>query len=507
MGAVVETSGGRVEGVEQQGVQVFRGIPYAAPPVGPLRFRPPQAPAPWSGVRDASRFGNTAPQPPSLLPGMAPGLQNEDCLYLNVYTPGADSERRPVMVWIHGGAFTGGSGSQELYDGVPIVNRGGVVLVTINYRLGALGYLHLGEHADRLEGAASNLGQLDQIAALQWVQANIERFGGDPGHVTIFGESAGGMAVSTLLGMPAAKCLFHQVIAQSGAAHATHSRESAGWVVDAVLADLGIAHNEIEKLRDVPWERLLAAQVQSMGAVGSRVLLPYAPSIDPASLPRSPLDVIREGGAAHMPLMVGANRDEWKLFSAANPKHESMDEATLEKLVRSRVRMSGGEDAGALLDAYRKARPETKPSDLFDAFETDRIFRIPAIRLAEAQRDHQPATWKYYFTYPSPARRGKLGACHALELPFVFGSFAAPTMDRFAGTGPEVDALSTAMMDSWIAFAKSGDPNHAGIPSWSPYCSERRATLIFDRAIEAREAPEELERRAWDGLLTHAPAG
>ncbi|MDP6980063.1 MAG: carboxylesterase/lipase family protein [Myxococcota bacterium] len=509
MGVVIETAGGKIEGEAREGVETFRGIPFAAPPVGARRFCPPAPPEPWGGVRDCTAFGNTAPQPPSLLPGMAPGAQDEDCLYLNVYTPAADTQRRrPVMVWIHGGAFTGGSGSQALYEGAHLVRRGQVVLVTINYRLGALGYLHLADRQDRLEGAASNLGQRDQIAALEWVRDNIDRFGGDPGEVTIFGESAGGMAVSTLLGMPAAKGLFHRVIAQSGAAHATHSATSALWVLDAVLEQLGIAERDIAQLRDVSVERLLAAQSSAALAVGTRVQLPYAPSLDADSLPESPLDVVRRGGAKDIPLIVGVNGDEWKLFSAANPKHDTMDEVVLHKLVRSRLgKQSTSEaDAKAMVESYKGTRPEAAPCDLFDAFESDRVFRIPAIRLAEAQVAHQPATRKYYFTYPSPARRGRLGACHALELPFVFGTFDAPTMDRFAGTGPEVKRLSLAMMDAWVAFARSGDPNSEAIPQWAPYCAEQRRTLIFDREVEQRHAPEEVERSAWDGRLSHAPS-
>ncbi|MCP5041379.1 MAG: carboxylesterase/lipase family protein, partial [bacterium] len=402
MSVIVETTSGKIEGLQDESVQVFRGIPYAAAPTGPRRFAPPAPPEPWTGVRDCTSFGCSAPQPPSLLPGMAPGVQNEDCLALNVYTPGADSQQRPVMVWIHGGGFTGGSGSQALYEGTRLARRGQVVLVTINYRLGALGYLHLAAHADALEGAASNLGQRDQIAALEWVRDNIASFGGDPAQVTIFGESAGGMAVATLLGMPAARGLFHRVIAQSGAAHATHSEDSAERVLEAVLDELGIARHEIARLREVSLEALLAAQGKAGLRVAASVMLPYAPAIDAETLPEHPLEVVRRGGAADVRMIVGANRDEWKLFSAADRRHLGMDEGGLHKLVNARLANIEGADADRMIETYRRARPDAPPHDLLDAIESDRVFRIPAVRLVEAQRPHQTATWKYYFTWPSP---------------------------------------------------------------------------------------------------------
>jgi para-nitrobenzyl esterase len=501
MGIVVSTTHGNIEGVQAAGHQVFRGIPYAAPPVASARFQAPRSPAPWAGIRDASQYGASAPQPPSALPGMAAGAQDEDCLYLNVYTPAADAARQPVMVWIHGGGFTGGSGSQALYEGERLAARGEIVLVTINYRLGILGYLHLADHADALEGAVSNAGQLDQIAALEWVRDNIEAFGGDPNQVTIFGESAGGMAVTTLMTMPGARGLFRRVIAQSGAAQATHTRESASRITETVLSELAVSADNLERLRLVSSEEILAAQTRAGQRLAGGRFLPFAPVSETESLPEAPIDVIRQGGAATVELIVGANRDEWKLFSVMNPAHFELDDASLSKVVASRLQFVDGADPDHMIEAYRSTRPEAAPWDLLDAIETDHRFRVPAIRLAQAQSVHQESTYSYQFNWLSPARRGRLGACHALELPFVFGTFEAPTMDRFAGTRPDVDGLSQSMMDAWVSFGRSGDPNGGSVQGWERYRDARRDTMIFDRECSLANDPDAFEIAAWDGLI------
>ncbi len=500
MAVTVETRIGKVSGERLENHDRFRGIPYAAPPTGELRFRAPRMPTPWAGVREAHAFGRSAPQNPSFLPGMESGDQSEDCLYLNIYTPRADGAKRPVLFWIHGGGFTGGSGGQALYDGGRLAARGDVVVVTINYRLGALGYTNLA-------GLDANPGQQDQIAALNFVRENIAAFGGDPAQVTIFGESAGGMAVSTLLAMPAARGLFRGAIAQSGAAHHVHSRASAERVSHALLAELGLGTAELEKLRDVPVPALLAAQA-SVLAENARQggLLAFAPALDADTLPRHPLEAVREGSARDVALLVGANRDETKLFRMGMASNTELDEAGLAKRVRGSLRAHGADEAHAerLIETYREARrgrASTEPGELLDALDSDRTFRVPAIRLAEAQATQQPRTFQYFFTWSSPARRGTLGACHALELPFVFGTLDAPTMDRFAGKGPEAEALSARMMDAWIAFARTSEPGHADLPAWPAYDAAKRATLVFDRACELAHAPLDAERAAWEGVI------
>jgi para-nitrobenzyl esterase len=500
MGPIVEIASGRIEGREETGSQAFQGIPYAAAPLGRKRFAPPEPVAPWAGVRSALAPGYACPQPASLLPGMSPGAQNEDCLFLNVYTPRADAGRRPVLVWIHGGAFTTGSGSQAIYDGGRLARRGDVVVVTINYRLGALGFLAPRAAGLALEGATDNAGLLDQVAALAWVRENIERFGGDPGRVTIFGESAGGMSVATLLATPSARGLFHRAIAQSGSAQATRSPATAARVTEQVLAELGIDRGRADALRDVPADDLVAAQVRATEKLQREMFLVFAPVVDPSTLPVAPARAVAEGAAASIPLLTGTTLDEWRLFTFAAPGHRSIADDVLKKRIAHRLRAIGRGDVDELLRVYRAERPAAAPWELFDAIETDRHFRVPAIRLVEAQRRHQPDTYLYLFAWPSPAARGLLGSCHAIELPFVFGTLDAPHMQRFSGSGPAADALSLRTMDTWLAFARSGRPTHDGI-AWPAYDEAHRHTLILDAESALAADPGSTERRGWDAIL------
>jgi para-nitrobenzyl esterase len=496
MGVVVETAGGRLEGVEEGGVQVFRGIPYARPPVGRLRFQAPEPAEPWSGTRSAAEFGLSACQSPmvlGILPGMEVGEQGEDCLVLNVATPRADAGRRPVLFWIHGGAFTIGSASQLIYDPTPLARRADAVVVTINYRLGAFGFLRLPEI-----GSSGNAGLQDQIAALRWVRENISAFGGDPENVTIFGESAGGMSVGTLLGAPQARGLFQRAIPQSGAAHAVHSLESAERVAAMLLEELGLSRGEAERLRELSPKQILEAQMRvSMRVVQSQQLLAFRPVVDGEILPEPPLEAVRRGNARGVSLLAGTCRDEWNLFGFADPAARQLDWPGL--LERAELRI--GEAGPAIAEAYRAARPQASPGELFFAIATDQVFRIPAIRLTEAQLGHSEQVFKYLVTFESPALGGRLGACHAVDVPFVFGTWDKPGLERFVGDGPTSRALADAMMEAWSAFARGGDPAHAGVGEWPAYDTRRRATMAFGRACELLEAPFDAERRAWEGIL------
>lgn len=494
----VATSHGRLSGRQLERHQAFFGIPFAKPPTGSRRFCAPEPAEAWSGVRETVAFGDSAIQGTHPIPGMAAsGPRNEDCLYLNVYTPAADRAKRPVMFWIHGGGFVLGSGSEPLYNGAPLAQRGDVVVVTIHYRLGALGYLYLGAHGGDAWGATANAGQLDQIAALTWVRDNIEAFGGDPTNVTIFGESAGSAAVATLLAMPAARGLFRRAIMQSGAANLLGSVESAAKVTAAFLDELGLPHNDIDAIRQIPAESILKAQLAVAGQLGAG--LGFAPIVDGKAVPMNPLDAVAAGHARDVEVIIGTNRDEMKLFASAT--REPLDDARLLDRVRAVLPRRLAERAADIVAVYRRTREGKLPAtnlDLLDAIQADAQFRIPSIRLAQAQQPHQNRTFMFLFVWQSPARRGALGACHALELPFVFGTLDAPTQDRFAGTGPAVTKLSQQMMDAWIAFAKCGDPSHAGIGTWRPYDRERRATMLFGERCELVNAPFEDERAQWD---------
>ena len=495
--ALVETRQGKVEGVEQGGIHVFKGVPFAAPPVGELRWRAPQPPEPWAGVRSAAEFGASSlqGQMAGALGGtlqMDAGMAfEEDCLYLNVWTPGLDQGKRPVMVWIHGGAFVFGSGSQIWYDGSVLARRGDAVIVTINYRLGALGFL-----AVDADGFDANVGLLDQVAALEWVRDNIEAFGGDPANVTIFGESAGGMSVGTLLGTPAAAGLFSKAIAQSGAAHNSLSKDQAAEIVAAFMDAAGVDRADPAALRALSGDEVLAAQQASMGTMGAGQPLPFQPVTDGTVLPVAPIEAIRNGSAAAVALLTGTNLDEWKLFGMADPELSSLDEAKLADRVAKLV--PAGE---TLLEAYRASRPGTAPSDLFNILATDRVFRIPAIRMAEAQAAHQPDTFLYLFTWASPVMGGVLGSCHALEIPFVFGTYDSGMTAMFTGSGPQAAALAEAMQDAWLAFARTGRPEAEALPAWPAYEPARRATMVLGTSFEVHDDPAGTDRLAWESVI------
>jgi para-nitrobenzyl esterase len=492
----VEVVHGKLRGLVRDGHVAFLGVPYAKPPVGPLRFLAPQPVEPWSGVRDAVAFGHSAPQDLSSVPPFKAAFpEDEDCLYLNVYTPALDGARRPVLFWIHGGGFNHGAGTQPSYNGGRLAVRGDVVVVTINYRIGALGYLYLGEHGGPRWGAAANAGQLDQIAALRWVRDNIERFGGDPGQVTIFGESAGGVAVATLLAMPDAQGLFGKAIAQSGTANRLGNTDTASAVTTRYLESLGIPDADPDKLRAVTVEALLRAQARGLA---------LSPLVEGRSLPQRPISAMREGVARSIPLMVGTNRDEHKLYVQA--QRPEIDEAELARQVAEYLPRGAAAHAREVIAVYRKSRvARGLPAgnhDIADAVNTASRFRIPATRLCEAQAVHQPRTFLYQFDWESPARGGTLGACHGLEVPFVFGTVGTTGNDRFTGVGPEADQLAQHMMDAWLAFAKRGEPSHPGIGSWPAYSTTDRQTMIFGRRCGAARAPFEEERAVWETVLS-----
>jgi para-nitrobenzyl esterase len=487
---------------------VFRGIPYARAPRGALRWQAPEPPEPWQGVRPATDFGAAAPQSAPVMPlvrrliGARARQQNQDCLSLNVWTPGTDGRPRPVMVWIHGGAFVLGSGSTGLYDGLRLARSGGVVVVTLNYRLGALGFLDL---AALWPGRfVPNAGLRDQIAALRWVREHIAQFGGDPEHVTIFGESAGGMSVATLLGTPAAQGLFQRAIAQSGAADHVSTPARAARCAEVFLEELDV--RTPEALVESPTPAILAAQARAslrMGFVDGA--LPWQPSVDGDLLPLPPREQIGKGMARDVSLLVGTNRDEWKLFLLGDRKARNLDEAALRRrLARA---LPGQDGSGRALaerafDAYRRgaASRAATPGQTWEAFQSDRIFHVPAHRVAELHSPHAPHTFAYLFRWSPPGLRRFVGACHGIEIPFVFGTLREPLLAPLFAFSPGAGRLSARMQRAWVAFARSGDPGHEDLPEWPAYDATRRATLSFDTRCQVEDSPFDAALRFWGAL-------
>jgi para-nitrobenzyl esterase len=435
---------------------------------------------------------------------------SEDCLTLNVWTPAAgDGRRRPVLVWIHGGAFVFGSGSQAPYEGAQLSALGDVVVVTLNYRLGALGFLALPALAEEEGGVCGNFGLLDQIAALEWVRDHAAVFGGDPDRVTIFGESAGAMSVGTLLGTPAARGLFRNAIAQSGAAHNVSTPEQGERVAHAFMKELGLALTDVEGLRATPVSAILAAQQRILGGLlGSVAGLPFQPVVDGRVLPRQPLEAIADGEASGVSLLVGTNRDEWRLFALADAKLKNLDE---ERLLRRLERVVPGRDSAGrshaerALEIYRRTRAaageEASPISLWNAIEGDRVFGVPAARLAEAQSAHAPGVYRYLFTWESPVLGGALGACHGLDVPFVFGTATLPALRAFVGEGSGVEQLCARIQGAWIAFAEGRSPGHAALPQWPRYDPTLRPTLLLGSECSLAKMPGDEQLQFWDGLL------
>jgi len=493
--AIVETRAGKVEGLARAGHKAFYGVPFAATAAPPNRFRAAEPAPAWTGVRKADQPGLASLQTQHPLPGFsASGPQGEDCLNLNIFTPAADGAKRPVLFWIHGGAFTHGAGSEPLYDGGALAVRGDAVVVSINYRLGALGFLYLNQLLPQA-GCTANAGLTDCIAALEWTRDNIAAFGGDPARVMIFGESAGSAAVHALCAMPAAKGLFQRAVLQSGVTRGIEE-EDATKTAERFVSLLGLSTANLADILTMPAERILEAQAKAAPRGGG---LSLAPVVDGVTLPKNALKAAADGDSKHVEMMIGSNRDETKLFNAMVPR-EAIDDAKLIQMLGAQLPHASEAELRALIDVYRGSRAAKKLPisnlDMLDAVQSDLMFRIAATRLAGAQSAHRP-TWLYLFNYASPARRGALGACHALEIPFVFGNQAQELQKRFTGEGPAVDTLSAAMMDAWIAFAKGEAPRN----DWPAYDSNRRATLVFDTNIAPEDDPFGDEREAVEKLI------
>jgi para-nitrobenzyl esterase len=491
---VVRLKDGAVRGKVESGVSAFLGIPYAAPPFGANRMRPPQPVRAWDGERDATAYGPTAPKgdyPPQyalLFPEVV--IPGEDCLNLNVWTPDPSAAGLPVLVWIHGGSFMNGSGSIGEYSGAAFA-RDGVVCVTINYRLSAEGFLFL-------DDGIANLGLLDQLAALQWVQRNISAFGGDPARVTVAGESAGAMSVTTLLSMPLAEGLFAQAIAQSGAAAHTLTRDE-GRMVGGYLAEVLGVPADRDSVKAVPVDKLVQAASDMVVEVQTAPdpakwgqlalsLLPFAPTVDGSVLPAAPLTAIAAGQGGGVPLLIGSNHDEARLFLIAAASIDLIDDPTL-AAVAGAYRLS--QDG---LAVYRSNRPGASAGDILAAVITDWFFGIPPIRVAEARAaSGASSTWMYRFDYPAPQDNHRLGACHGAEVPFVFDTITRDEVRPRIGDAPS-QAVADQAHKAWVDFIAHGNPG------WAPYDATSRTTGLLTDRISAVDDPAADERACWDGI-------
>jgi para-nitrobenzyl esterase len=501
---IVGTRAGKIRGAIVNGIHVFRGVPFASPPFGANHLRAPQPVEPWTGVRDALEDGAKPPQPPF------PGTENapapwdrapvgEDCLNLNVWTPDPGAVGLPVMIWITGGSFR--AGSNAWYDGSRFA-RDGVVCVAINYRSGPEGFLVLHD-------GVANRGLLDQIAAMEWVRDNIAAFGGDPDQVTLCGESAGAMSIGMLLAAPRAAGLFRRAILQSGAAHHVVPLDTARRIGERFAEKLAVAPTH-EAMAAVPFERIIAAhlaldadvmanpdpEVWGLSMAGAMLTQPV---VDGEVLPSAPLERIRSGSAAGAEILVGTNADDWRLFLSFTGEIGQVTD----EMLRGPVSAFGPQSVAAYglpvegaLSAYRAALPGATPGEILAAIQTDWWCRIPAIRLAEAHAPGGAGTWMYEFAWRSPVGGGLFGACHALEIPFVFDTLdLGPNqmVGDLLGENPP-QALATAMHRAWVSFIDRGQPG------WPQYDVPRRATKVFDTETRVVDDPRAWERAFWAGV-------
>jgi len=492
--AVVETSSGRVRGALEEGVHVFKGIPYGANTTGANRWMPPRDPEPWTGVRDALAYGPDAAQ------GASAG--SEDCLMMNVFTPGlSDGGRRPVMLWLHGGGFRNLSGSSRMYDGVNLCNRGDVVVCSINHRLNVFGYLHLGDIAGERYVDSGNVGMLDIVHAMQWIQNNIERFGGDPSNVTIFGESGGGRKVSTLLAMPLARGLFHRAIIESGPGIKLQPRDRSTEMALALLRELDLRPHQVERLHELPMETVLAAYNTVEGrldddARGKGVFEQhgFVPTVGVPSLPGYAFDPVAPEVSAEIPILIGTNQHEWAYQLRGDP--EFMQRTMTAAGLRERVGVFVSEEADRVIETYRRVYGDQHPAVLYALIGSDRTYRFDSIQLAQRKAAQGRApVWMYLFAWETPVSGGRLLAHHALELTFVFDNVVkVPAM---SGGGPEAAALAAKMSEAWIAFARGANPNTPSLPTWDAYQPPERATMVFNDECRVVEDPHREVRELW----------
>ncbi len=509
---VVETSAGRIRGAVIEDAVAFKGIPYGAPTSGANRFMPPRRPAAWAGVRDALEYAGHAPQA-GLRPATRPELadfsgppdtspETEDCLTLNVWTPGLQSAaRRPVMVWFHGGAFSYGTANAARLQGSRLARRGDVVVVSVNQRLNIFGFLDLSAIGGPEFARSGNAGTLDMVAALEWVRDNIERFGGDPGNVTIFGESGGGGKVCTLLAMPSARGLFHRAIVQSGAAVRLRERDRAARLTEAVMAELGLNRTQLDRLQALPAARLLAAINPAQTAIGPAASplfdrYPFGPVVDGDVVPRHPFDPDAPDVSADIPLLIGDMKSEMASFLAPDDKvwHRTL---TVHEM-RDRLAAVAGDHTARVIETYRRLHPGINPAEQLIATLTDCNFRIRSLLVAERKAMQRKApVYMYSFEWETPLFDGRLKAPHALDVPFTFDTI---DLTNATDRSPAAHALAATMAETWAAFARSGRPGHRSIPFWPAYDLNERSTMMLDTAWRVEKDPRGETRKLWKAI-------
>lgn len=501
--ATVEIESGRIGGYTRNGIHMFKGVPYGATTAGKYRFQPPRKPDPWVGVRSSRQYGSIAPQDKgtgrlndeeAFIFRWNDSVAGEDCLRINVWTPGIrDNSKRPVMVWLHGGAFAAGSGHDiPAFDGENLSLRGNAVVVSLNHRLNLLGFLDLSEYGEPY-ARSSNVGLLDIVAALQWIRDNIAELGGDPDRVMIFGQSGGGGKVSALMGMPAARGLFHSAVVQSGSFAFAIEQQKALRLTRLLVEELGLNKSSVDQMQSLPYSDLLRAADTVMrrhnpppALPGVRSLdqsLKFGPVVDGFVIPEVPFGNSAPGFSANVPLIVGTTLNEFA-NAIGHPEYELMTEAEL----LSRTEELFPARSAAVVDVFRQRTPKAVPFDLWSRIATSRV-RDAAVRQASLKsRQGGAPVWLYLFSWRTPVLDGRPRAFHCLDIPFVFDN--TDRCDHMTGGGPDARKLGQAMADTWVQFARSGDPNHSGIPKWDAYSDESGINLIFDDCANTVKHPD-----------------
>ena len=505
--AIADTTSGKVRGYIRNGIYTFKGIPYGDTTGGSGRFQPPQKAKPWSGVRGSMQYGRVCPQGPrgswnadeeAWLFLYDDGVQGEDCLRVNIWAPALDGhQKRPVMIWLHGGGFVSGSSQEHRsYDGERLSRRGDVVVVSLNHRLGPLGYLDLTAYGEKYASSA-HLGMLDIIAALEWVRVNIANFGGDPGKVTIFGQSGGGGKVGNLMAMPAARGLFHRAIVQSGSFLRAVTPDRSAILTQAVLDELNLSPSQVDQLQTMPLQKVIEAGDAALlkthphgPLVWSHVAdqLGWGPVMDGKLLPRHPFDPAAPAISARVPMLIGTTLNEFTT-SLNHPEYEAMTEAEVEK----RLGNMYGNDPERIVQVFRASHPDAKPFDIFSLAMTAQVRQGAVIQAMRKTAQGTPA-YLYWFTWKTPVLDGRPRSIHCCDLPFCFDN--TDRNENLTGGGPGPRELAASVSEAWIQFARSGNPNHHGLPNWPAFSAETCPTMIFDTQCRMQNNPDKEERQA-----------